>query len=281
MNILITGVSGFIGSELFKKLSWRGEKTSVYGINRSVESDNIFMVDLAERKAVESMIDTCKSKALSFDSLIHCAGILATSDNCRDIKLLYDNLKITENIILIASSLGIKNVIHLSTIGVYPNIDGIYDELSVTKPSSNAEGLYGVAKLTSENLFDFYLLPLHINVSHLRLAQVYGTEMRNDRIMKIMEAEMLTEGKISVWGNGERVSNFVFIDDVLTTIEHFINFPSPGIFNVGGKNLNYLELAELVTKMHNKAGVKILKVDKGVKAKVYINSDKLINLLKH
>lgn len=280
MNILVTGVSGFIGSAVFDHIrSITDAGFQVFGTSRSLKEGSIYKADLEIKESVDTMIDNCKYHGISFDCIIHCASVLATSQNAQNINLLNQNLKITENTIYIAKSLGVKNFIHLSTIGVYPNVDGLYNELSVVNPSANAEGLYGLAKLASENLFDFYLGNKGINVTNLRLSQVYGKGMRTDRIMKIMEEEMLRDKRITVWGNGERVSNFVALEKVVSTIMHFVDDPSAGVFNVGGENLSYAQLAQKVINIKKAKEIEIILLDKGVKSKVFIESKKLDTLL--
>ena len=86
---------------------------------------------------------------------------------------------------------------------------------------------------------------------------------------------MKESNQITVWSNGERVSNFVEIEYVLNTIVHFINKPVSGLFNVGGENLTYKQLAEKIISSHKNETAEIKLVNKGVISKVHINSDKL------
>lgn len=92
---------------------------------------------------------------------------------------------------------------------------------------------------------------------------------------------MKASGKISVWSNGERVSNFVGIDYVIKTICHFLTAKKSGLFNVGGENITYKQLAEKIIATNGYKDITICLIDKGVVSKVYINSDKLKNELKN
>ena len=276
MNVLISGINGFIGGDLMHLLSaTAGYKA--YGISRNTKSEvsnNIFAVDLADEQSVDVFIEKSIKDQINFGVFVHCASILADAKNNRAFSLFTDNNKITNNVVRIVNELKIKTLVNLSTIGVYPNADGEYDETTAIDPSKNFECLYSLSKFCSEQLFNFYLLPTN-NVINLRLSQVYGERMRADRIYKIMENEMKQSNQITVWSNGERVSNFVEIDYVLKTILHFINKPTTGLFNVGGENLSYKELAEKVKTSNNNVDAEIKLVNKGVISKVYINSDKL------
>lgn len=276
MNVLISGINGFIGGDLMLLLS-ATTGYNAYGISRNTTSDandNIFAVDLADEESVNIFIQKIKEDQINFDAFVHCASILADVKNNRAFSLFTDNNTISNNVVRIVNELNIQTLINLSTIGVYPNADGEYDEITAIDPSKNFECLYSLSKFCSEQLFDFYLLST-TNVINLRLSQVYGDRMRADRIYKIMENEMKQSNQITVWSNGERVSNFVEIDYVLKTILHFINKPSSGLFNVGGENLSYKQLAEKVKISNNNVDAEIKLVNKGVISKVYINSDKL------
>jgi nucleoside-diphosphate-sugar epimerase len=280
MNVLISGINGFIGGDLFQMLS-ADEVNVVSGMSRNKTAfspDNIYAVDLADENSVKSFIKKAKDDNLNIDVFVHCASILADAVNNRSFSLFTDNNLITNNVITIVNELGIKTLINLSTIGVYPNADGEYDERTAIDPSKNFECLYSLSKFCSEQLFNFYLLP-KVNVVNLRLSQVYGERMRDDRIYKIMENEMKKDNRISVWSNGERVSNFVGIEYVINTILFFMKHDQSGLFNVGGENLTYKELAEKVIEKNNAQNVEVMLIDKGVKSKVYINSDKLKKVL--
>ncbi|MEJ7610966.1 MAG: NAD(P)-dependent oxidoreductase [Ferruginibacter sp.] len=282
MNILISGVNGFIGGDLVTYFN-QNKDHHVIGIGRRDETPgiNYYHADLSDRQSVGKFIEEIRSKGLIIEAFIHCASVLAEADTQKDINLFIQNNLITENAILIVKELGIKTLINLSTIGVYPNSDGEYAETSPVKPSKNFECLYGLAKFCSEELFDFYLLPEKVNVINLRLSQVYGDRMRDDRIYKIMENEMKATGKISVWSNGERVSNFVSIDVVMSAINHFLTAEKSGLFNVGGENISYKQLAEKIIEKNGNTEATVCLVNKGVVSKVYINCDKLRNELKN
>ena len=280
MNVLISGINGFIGGDLMQLLTATTDYNA-YGISRNTTiaaSDNIFSVDLADENSVTLFIEKIIKIPISFNVFVHCASVLADAKNNRDFSLFTDNNQITNNVVRIVNKLNIKTLVNLSTIGVYPNADGVYDETTAIDPSKNFECLYSLSKYCSEQLFNFYLLP-ETNVINLRLSQVYGERMREDRIYKIMENEMKQNNQITVWSNGERVSNFVEIEYVLKTIMHFIKKSHSGLFNVGGENLSYKQLAEKVISTNQVEHVVVKLVNKGVISKVYINSDKLKNKL--
>ncbi len=277
MDILISGVNGFIGAELLQALRKDKDLYHVFGTGRQADDprNKYYHVNLTDKGSVRELIKKLRSENISPTAFVHCAAVMADAGNTSDPGLFLQNNFITENIILIVTELKIKHLVNLSSIAVYPNEDGEYSETSTVNPAKNGDCLYGLSKFCSEELFCFYLNPSGVSVTNLRIAQVYGNRMRQDRTFKIMENEMKETNKITVWSNGERVSNFVDVNFVVSTIVHFLNNPVNGLFNVGGENLAYKDLARKVIEMHNYQNVEICLVDKGVSAKIYINSDKL------
>jgi nucleoside-diphosphate-sugar epimerase len=274
MKILVTGASGFIGQNICQNLE---KKHIVYKVFRNKKlffGENNFEVDLTDKK---SIFQSGLFK-LNVDLIIHCAGIISSSNFGQNFKLFYDNIIITENIIDISKKLNSPKIINLSTIGVYPNETGVYNELSLIKPSSNSECLYSLSKFCSEELLNFLLK--ETEVINLRLAQTYGTNMRSDRIYSEFLKELTDYNQITVWGNGERVSNFISIEYLIEIIIQIINknLP-PGTYNLGNKNISYYELAQLIISLYGNNSSKIITIEKGIKSKVFIESNKLIENL--
>lgn len=273
MKILITGCSGFIGKSLYKTLCLGNE---VYGIDKVFSDgfDHFIAIDLLKPERVETLL---KEKGIPhMDVIIHCASILATSDNHEDLDLLYKNLKIAESVITITKILCPKKLINFSTIGVYSAKDGNYTEESSIKPSENYEALYDLSKFCSEELFSFMLRDTLTDVVNMRVSQTIGSGMRKDRIYAIMLDELKRTNKISVWGNGERISAFISIEYLINTIKSIIFKEGlEGTFNIGEKNMSYHQLAKDIIREFGNSESEIILMDKGKKSRNYIDFTKI------
>jgi nucleoside-diphosphate-sugar epimerase len=273
MKLLITGASGFIGSSLYKELS---ETSSVTGIARSqAQQSSDVCMDLTIPYQDEF-------REFQFDVIIHCASVLAHPSNIQDMQLFHDNVKISENLIKIVEDTKPRLLINLSSIGVYPNISGEYTENSIIKPSENTEGLYGLSKFCSEELFNIFLKNTETKVVNIRLGQTLGKGMRKDRIYEIMKEELKTNNRITVFGSGQRVSSFLELDELLQYIKQIIDKDQmEGTYNLGLKNMKYIELAENIIEKYGDKTSTIIFRDQGINAQTKINSNKIKKYLKN
>lgn len=274
MNILITGSKGYIGKSLINSLN---NEFNIIGISNGMEysfSNSLIYLDLLNKEHLEQFL----KEDIEIDIIIHIASKMASSNNINDMSLFYDNVKMYENIVLMAKHFKPSKLINFSSIAVYPNISGEYNEMSLINPSVNNDALYGLSKFCGENIVDHLLKETSVKTVHLRVSQVYSDDMREDRLYPMMKKELKEENQITVYGNGERVSNFIHKDKLIQKVVLFIKNDIYGIFNIGKDNLSYNDFARDVINKFGNNESKIISIDKGLKEKVYINVDKLNNL---
>ena len=280
MKVLIVGHTGFIGNKLSEYLF--KENHTLYGLSTKTSEKEYFCsqikIDLLKicnnnMKILSNRIDFQK-----LDLVINCASILANNRNLNSMDLLYKNLKVTENLIRLLKIFNPKKLINLSSMAVYPDIQGKFCEKSLVYVGNNREGLYGLSKFCSENIFDFYLSN-NIKTLHLRVSQVYGKNMNKDQVYSKMKKELSEKNYISVLGLGKRVSNFIEISKLCEIINNFIKKPDlTGVFNVGDKNISYKDLAKLIIKKYGNVKSKFILMEKGKKYKFVLCLDKLNSL---
>lgn len=76
---------------------------------------------------------------------------------------------IAKNMALAIKSINVKSLVNLSSSSVYPNVDGVFNELSIPDPSQNPDCFYGLSKFNSEVIFNFILSNVSTSILHLRL----------------------------------------------------------------------------------------------------------------
>jgi len=245
MNILVIGASGFIGRNICEKI---GIDNNIIAISRSSKiikgAATVINCDLLQKESAIKKIKNSIQQEELF--IINLASELASNETKNNIDVLINNIKITETVAEIVKNIGAKRLINISSMAVYPNIDGIFSEESATWMASNEDCLYGLSKFCSENILSFFLRDEDVSVAHLRVAQVYGYGMRQDRIMPMMKKELAETRKITIFGNGDRVSCFISIEKLCEKVAFMLANKEVGIFNVGEQNMSFLEVANLV-----------------------------------
>ena len=277
MNILITGAGGFIGTHLYNHLEKTHDVTRIFSSIQPAGKQNLFSVDLTKKNRVETLIQDLSS--IRFDAIIHLASKMASLDSIEKMSILNKNIDMIENMVLLIKRLKPQLVIHFSSMAVYPNISGIFSEDSLPMPQKNRDCIYGLSKFASEVILDFSLRNEKMRIAHLRVAQVYGDGMRQDRIIPVMRKELEEKNTITVYGNGERKSCFIEIKKLVETVDYFLKNKVDGVYNVGHENISYYDLAKIVLNQYGNEESTIVKLPHGNKEKFNLDSSKLQEIM--
>ncbi len=127
MNILITGANGYIGRSLVQKLDKEHNILQIKNSKKFYIEDNLYFMNLLNTDHIKAFIDNAEH----IDIIIHVASKMASGENVDDMNLFYDNIKMYEHIVQIVNHYTPKKLINFSSIAVYPNLDGEYDETSI------------------------------------------------------------------------------------------------------------------------------------------------------
>jgi len=84
---------------------------------------------------------------------------------------------------------------------------------------------------------------------------------------------------ITVFGSGERKSNFIEINTLNKIVNDLMIIKISGVFNLGDINMSYFHLAEDLIRKHGNENSKIVKVIKGNKSQFILNTQKLDDLI--
>lgn len=278
-NILITGAGGFIGSCVSSRL---GKEYNVFNLDTKAKRPgnprSRIAVDMSNHKKVKSYFRRFAKRRRIY-AIIHMASKMASSANVKDLKLLHDNISITHGLVEMAEVLRPKKLINFSSMAVYPNKDGRFNEKFCIMPWLNNDCLYGLSKFCGENIIDFMLKGNSILISHLRIAQVYGEGMNRDRIIPAMLEELHRHNRITVFGNGRRVSSFISVERLSEILSLFLKRDLCGIFNIGEENISYLELAKRLVKQEGNRDSKIIRKPSGSRARFYLDTRKIRGIL--
>jgi len=140
MKILITGVSGQLGGELYKISEYENYGTYLSNLPKNI-GKNMNKVDIAKFDDIFNFI-----KRIKPDWVIHCAA-LRNVDLCEENKELAwkSNVIGTENIVGACKKFGVK-MVYVSTDYVFDGNNGAYKEEDIPNPVN----FYGKTKIIGE-----------------------------------------------------------------------------------------------------------------------------------
>jgi len=251
MNCLITGSSGFIGSNLIKRLKQDGHY--VVGVDikkpRFARPDEFLLGDLRNPAVWEKLFS---HPQISFDRLYALAawmggaGVIFTGDN--DSEILHDNALININTAHYATINKVKQVFYSSSACVYPPIDELtaqltnYDYKETDAYPAMPDNEYGWEKLFSEHLYLSYNKNKGLNVRLARFHNTFGPYCawkggREKAPAAICRKVIEADNEIEMWGDGEQTRSFLYIDECLDGVEKLMQSDFVGTVNIGSSEL--------------------------------------------
>ncbi len=282
-KILVTGVAGFLGSNLLKKLIDQGHE--IVGIdNLSMGSiDNIQPFLNHDRfQFIEADVvdpDTLTNLGQSFDAIVHLAAFKIPRYG-KAVDTLTINAKGTENILNFSRELSCKCVL-ASTSDVYgmsPDIPFVEDGNSLIGSSKVPRWAYAVSKLFDEHLALAYMEDFGFPVVLLRFFGSYGPNQHLSwwgGPQSVFIDCVLKDTEIPIHGDGSQTRTFTYVQDTVEGIyQSTINPKANGeIFNIGAnQEITILELAKLIKKISGTPGdakIKFIPYDSISKGRKY------------
>jgi len=260
MKILITGASGFIGSNLLKFLNKK--KFSVTGLSNSHNNNySVNSFSLLSKKKINQFFHEH-----DFDFVIHLGASL---EELNSINTFKKNCQTTINLLNACVDAKIKKFIYASSHVVYdlPNYLPI-DENHQLNPITN----YAVSKLINENICKLFS-QYDINFTILRISSVFGIGQNENFVIPTLMNSCILRNELVVhqYNNGFQIMDLVHVDDVCSSIELACNSKHKfGIYNISsGKPVTALQIAKYLKDLSNLDSIKIKKIKKNTSHFVY------------
>lgn len=247
MNILITGVAGFLGSHLADKFINDGH--NVYGVDNliggyrsNVPKDVVWWAqDLIHFNAIEPMFK-------DIDLVVHTACTAYEGLSVFSPSLITKNtFGITASVLSASIKHKVKKFVYMSSMARY----GYQDTVPFTENMvPNPQDPYGIAKYSSEllvkNIAETHNMEYVILVPHNIIGprQKYDDPFRN--VASIMINRMLQGKQPIIYGDGNQKRCFSFIDDVVDSIMTacYENYANAKVINIGPDE-DYISIKDL------------------------------------
>ena len=225
MKILITGASGFLGSEVSNILS--NKKYKILKISRSKKK--FINCDLENTQDVTNLLSKFKP-----DIIINLAAKIDFKKKINSLKLNYKLPKLLSNY----CKKNNKYLIHSSSISIHGEKEN-YSIKSKNSPNSP----YAISKLMG----DKNIINSKCNYTIIRFPGIYGANGPDhlfiNKLMKRGAAK-----KIHIDNNGNQLRNYLFVKDAAKIIFRCIEKKSKNIVYVGGEKISLKNILILMKK---------------------------------
>ncbi|MGL4865850.1 MAG: NAD-dependent epimerase/dehydratase family protein [Cetobacterium sp.] len=240
-TLMITGASGFIGSNFIKKYE---------------NEYNIISVCLIKNKP-EDLDYT------GVDTILHLAALVHQMKGAPEERYFEVNTELTRRLAISAKEKGVKHFVFYSTVAVWGTHGYFdYDRVITLKTPLNPLTAYAKSKYNAEEILN-ELESGNFKVSILRPPMVYGKDCPGN--MKRLE-KLVDILPILPFGNDENKRTIVHIDKLLDETNKIIQNERDGIFIPrDNKEMSIKDILEYIFKEKNKKKILIKLPKSGVK----------------
>ncbi len=241
---IVTGVAGFIGSNLAQKLLEQGDQ--VIGIDQfndyydpSLKRKNAhILAKYPEFKLIEADIQALDWRQLlqGVEVLFHQAAQAGVRASWGDGFRQYTERNINATQIILEAARetpSLQRMVFASTSSVYGNAETMpTPETLCPQPVSP----YGITKLAAERLCWLYHQNFNVPVTALRYFTVYGPRQRPDMAFHKFFQAAIAGKPIGIYGDGKQTRDFTFISDAVAANLAAAVVPEAvgEVFNIGG-----------------------------------------------
>jgi len=237
MTVLITGVAGFIGSQLADVLLKQGRR--VIGVDNlndyydpvlkearlarlsNREGFVFHKMDISDRVRIEALAAAYRD----ITGIVHLAAQAGVRYSLVN-PYAYTQANVEGHLVLLEAARRLPELRHF----VYASSSSVYGAntkmpFSVDDRTDNPVSLYGATKKTMEVMSESYARMWEMPLTGLRFFTVYGPWGRPDMAAFIFIRKILAGEQIPVFNNGEMQRDFTYVDDIVAGVSACLEKP--------------------------------------------------------
>jgi GDP-L-fucose synthase len=248
-RVWVAGHRGMVGSALVRRLG--SEPVEVLTVPRAE-------LDLRDAGAVRAWLASSRPDVVIL-AAAKVGGIAANAALPAD--FLYDNLAIETAVIKGAADAGAKKLLFLGSACIYPKLapQPIPEEALLTGPLEPTNEWYAIAKIAGLKLCQAYRRQHGADFISAMPNNLYGpgdnyhpehSHVPAGLIRRMDEARRSGASKVTVWGTGRPLREFLYVDDAADACIHLLkHYSDEGPVNIGsGEEVSIAGFAKLVAE---------------------------------
>lgn len=294
MKLIVTGGSGFIGSNFIFYIMNKYENYKIICIDKltyagnlktlkTVENNPNFIFikeDICNREEIYKIFEEYKPDiVVNFAAESHVDRSIESPE-----EFLTTNILGTSVLMDACKKYGIKRFHQVSTDEVYGDLPLDRPDLLFTEETPiNTSSPYSSSKAAADLLVSAYHRTYGLPVSISRCSNNYGPYQFPEKLIPLMIANALSDKDLPVYGEGLNVRDWLYVDDHCKAIDLIIHKGKVGeVYNIGGHNeMKNIDIVKLICKELNKSEdlIKFVKDRKGHDMRYAIDPTKIHNEL--
>ena len=250
-KIFIAGHRGMVGSSVWRALEKKGYTNLIGKSSKELDLKNQQLVlDFFENEKPEVIIDAAA----------RVGGILA--NNNYPYQFLMENMQIQNNLIDSSLKSGVDKFIFLGSSCIYPKLapQPLGEEYLLTGSLEPTNEWYAIAKITGVKLCQSIRKQFNKDYVSLMPTNLYGYfdnfDLKTSHVLPAMirkfhEAKLKGNIPVELWGSGNPMREFLFVDDMAEAVVYALENKLPEyLYNVGsGKDITIKKLAEMIQEV--------------------------------
>ncbi len=262
MKLLITGGSGFIGSNFIKHWFSNHPEDSIINLDKMTYAANprnltefegksnyqFIKGDILDEKLVDDLVS-------QVDTIVHFAAESHVDRSIDDPSLFVrTNVLGTYNLLMAAKKYN-KRFHHISTDEVFGSIEmGSSDQFRESTPYDPSSP-YSASKASSDHLVRSFYKTFGLPATISNCSNNYGPYQHPEKMIPRSITNLLTDQKIKVYGQGLNFRDWLHVEDHCRAIELILEKGKIGeTYCIGGlkKGTSNMELVRLMLKLMGK-----------------------------
>lgn len=247
-KIYVAGHDGLVGSAILRELK-------AHGYTHIITQPHT-QLDLRNQQAVDLFFEQEQPEYVII-AAARVGGIKANNDF--PAQFIYDNMMIESNVIHAAYTHHVKKLLFLGSSCIYPREcpQPMREEYLLTGPLERTNEWYAVAKIAGLKLCQAYSKQYGVTFISCMPTNLYGIndnfDLNNSHVLpalieKFVAAKEQNSPQVVVWGTGNALREFLFVDDLAQAIIFLMNnYEGNEWINIGtGVDCSIAQLAHMI-----------------------------------
>lgn len=231
MKILITGIAGFVGSTLARKLIEELPSIQIIGVDNLSygsmarisdfqDKMDFYEVDVKDLSHQESLTD--------INVIIHCAAVAPLPDNqVNPFLSIEQNVAMCAAVSDFATKVGCQNIVFFSSGAIY---EGSGERPCKETDEINTSLIYPTSKYLAEQLLASMAKTYGMKVVAIRLFNLYGPNQdyfrKQPPLLGYLIKSILKDEDITLYASEKAKRDYIYIDDLYELVKNIVNkFP--------------------------------------------------------